>query len=480
MNMKWIVIAVMCAGVAAGADTGVIQYDVGSGVVSPLNLTWAGTNTWSGPNSFSVSPTVPLASETNHAVPYGQLEDLLSDLAVMTLYGATNLGTVFTSYGTLLDDRPTNDQQVAIALDVGTNAVGMFMYETPVDGSISAQNMIGRFWYSKDTGTTVGAYMELITICTNAATTNVIGTSAMVLLAAEDDIASERLTVNIPESVECDGMFLGVRFYLIRTGNPAVTVTTYMGTPYDTHLEGQGLGGISGYVPSTRTVTINGVAGALESNVTYTVGDVRTDQSNVFAGGTVQSCDGLTVTNATLRGTLTTGGNWISGAGGSSGLNVAANDSVTIADGNGWYQTVLNGQTVVMTSNTNRIFTGGQMALRIGGGTLASPTAASNNYGNALMLLQLHDGTTWRNGAYIYGISTANCSASNTPADLVFYTNPGGETISAAERMRVKANGAVKLSGGNSFPTGAAGDIYYHTVSNKHFGHNGSTWNALY
>ena len=50
----------------------------------------------------------------------------------------------------------------------------------------------------------------------------------------------------------------------------------------------------------------------------------------------------------------------------------------------------------------------------------------------------------------------------------------------SVELFRVKATGQINLTGLAVAPTGAAGDIYYDSVTSKHYGHNGSAWNALY
>jgi hypothetical protein len=55
-----------------------------------------------------------------------------------------------------------------------------------------------------------------------------------------------------------------------------------------------------------------------------------------------------------------------------------------------------------------------------------------------------------------------------------------GQSASISLSGDVAISGKLSLTGGTNFPSASPGDIYYHTTSNKHFGWNGSTWNALY
>lgn len=47
-------------------------------------------------------------------------------------------------------------------------------------------------------------------------------------------------------------------------------------------------------------------------------------------------------------------------------------------------------------------------------------------------------------------------------------------------RGSFKSTGQLNLVGLVSAPAGAAGDVYYDSVTNKHYGHNGTAWQAFY
>ena len=135
-----------------------------------------------------------------------------------------------------------------------------------------------------------------------------------------------------------------------------------------------------------------------------------------------------------------------------------------------------------------------RMRLDVGGnlgiGT-ASPSSPFNIVATAARIIDLT--STSASGC---GMRFNNSGVINGYVGSAKYTTVGGAladfSIDAAgannlilstndiERMRVKATGQINLTGLAAAPTGAAGDIYYDSVTNKHYGHNGSAWNALY
>ena len=62
--------------------------------------------------------------------------------------------------------------------------------------------------------------------------------------------------------------------------------------------------------------------------------------------------------------------------------------------------------------------------------------------------------------------------------------NVGIGTTSATEKLDVNGNvlvqGLLKLKPQTSEPTGVEGAIYYNSTTKKHYGFDGTTWNALY
>ena len=192
----------------------------------------------------------PDAGETNDFATLGQVNALISDSSVKTLYGDTNAHAVLTSYKRMIDTPSVTAQTTVTNLVVGTNFVGSFYY-TNSTTLIRRGDYQGFFWASKSAATDVKAYIELVDINTNAWTTNVVGTSAKVNMGSQP-LNSYIIHVAITNNVESAGSYLGVRYYLVRTGNPAVTATTYLGGTYATHLDTPGIGPVGSYVTGTQ------------------------------------------------------------------------------------------------------------------------------------------------------------------------------------------------------------------------------------
>ena len=55
-----------------------------------------------------------------------------------------------------------------------------------------------------------------------------------------------------------------------------------------------------------------------------------------------------------------------------------------------------------------------------------------------------------------------------------------GATCTLTPRFQVKLTGQIRLVPLSADPTGAAGDLYYNGTTNKHRGHNGTSWVDLY
>lgn len=67
----------------------------------------------------------------------------------------------------------------------------------------------------------------------------------------------------------------------------------------------------------------------------------------------------------------------------------------------------------------------------------------------------------------------------NNYNDVYFHV---GGTVDVIKMVaaRTTFNHILSLGGHSSAPSGQAGDIYYDTTTNKHYGHNGTIWNAMY
>jgi hypothetical protein len=102
------------------------------------------------------------------------------------------------------------------------------------------------------------------------------------------------------------------------------------------------------------------------------------------------------------------------------------------------------------SSNTERMhirssFSGGGQAVTLlagSNGTVASPTAITNQQVLGYYQLGGYDGTTWQRASWITGNAEENWSGTNRGSSLSFATTPIGSTT-IAERMRIDSSGNV-------------------------------------
>lgn len=94
------------------------------------------------------------------------------------------------------------------------------------------------------------------------------------------------------------------------------------------------------------------------------------------------------------------------------------------------------------------------------------------------------------NGTAANGDSYLNLRRSGVILGSIYQLSSTGIGINSANdlqlstlgnvRIVVRSSGQVGFTGLSSAPTGSAGDMYYDSTVNKHFGHNGAGWQALY
>jgi hypothetical protein len=72
-------------------------------------------------------------------------------------------------------------------------------------------------------------------------------------------------------------------------------------------------------------------------------------------------------------------------------------------------------------------------------------------------------------------------NAGTIDTDLSFLTAGYDVGGGLTEKFRIKATGQIRFVPRATAPNGAqAGDVYYNSTDNKHYGYNGTTWNAFY
>ena len=119
--------------------------------------------------------------------------------------------------------------------------------------------------------------------------------------------------------------------------------------------------------------------------------------------------------------------------------------------------------------------------LHVSGGTITQTNATDGSDGIFLknaagtLIGQLYGFGT----SYLYiqaGASQGSLRLAAPNASAYVNIEAGG-----AERFRVKPTGQFKTAPLSAAPSGAEeGDIYYNSVTKKHYGYDGTTWNALY
>jgi hypothetical protein len=262
-------------------------------------------------------------------------------------------------------------------------------------------------------------------------------------------------------------------------------------------------GGVALNINSSRNVSIGATTagarldvraqGALSTDVAFRVRN-SADTANIFTvsgNGTVWANGaGYVASNTTFgEGALdsnTTGSNNTA-----FGFNALTN--ITSNSGN----TSIGYNSGLLTTGTANTFIGnrsgqqntiGNFNVSVGSGALQEITTGNNNTALGTDAGRTITGgvtpnQTSSNSVYI-GQST-RASANGNTNEIVIGQNAiglGSNTVVLGNTSIVttQLRGTVRLSLQASAPTGVEGAIYYDSTTKKHYGHDGTTWNALY
>lgn len=155
--------------------------------------------------------------------------------------------------------------------------------------------------------------------------------------------------------------------------------------------------------------------------------------------------------------------------------NSVLSGTADISTANITYSGTLTGSTGLINIGSNQIYkdTSGNVGLGVAPAQkftlyVGGSTASLAHFVNGLT------GPSSTNGLLV-GTDSAGSGILNVQQayPLIFYTN-------SAEVGRFKSAGQFNLKGLASAPSGAEGDIYFNSVTKKHYGHDGTSWNALY
>ena len=203
--------------------------------------------------------TVVDAAATQEPVSFGQVLDLVAGASEVTLHGSMG-NNFFGTPGALIDE--AHPVTVVITNTITSNGyalVGTFWDDTATD-EVSDGEYVLR-WYSRKTAGNRNVYgcARLVTRLNGAAAaTN--GISALSTEITASAVPNQyRITPYQTNAVAGTQVVFGVEYYIYSTnGSQNTPVLTYLGLPYDAHLETPGLGTVNLGVRGATNVVLTG------------------------------------------------------------------------------------------------------------------------------------------------------------------------------------------------------------------------------
>jgi len=210
--------------------------------VALLNFIAGGTQDWT-----NIHLNIEDGHTENEPATVGQLNDLISNLGDLELFGDTNAHPVLADVASLARAQPAEQWGVTNTLSDGTNWLGYY-FLTNATALVRAGTYNGVFYADLEGGNKVAQGVLQLLVRDDGGVTNVLSTSAL-----SDSIVPgiNRYVMFCHESTNITGtaLYLGVRYGLVQTGGGGnCVVATYGGTPYGSHLDTPGVGAVEGYV----------------------------------------------------------------------------------------------------------------------------------------------------------------------------------------------------------------------------------------
>lgn len=215
--------------------------------------------------SLANSVLVPQPLYSNSAVTLKNLYDVADSLVVVKLYGATNTHPIMTGNGSLWAEVPAT-WAITNALAAGTNYIGTFWLTNSTD-RIRQGSYEARVYAQKISGNSaVYGQVQLCYTDDDGATTNDIGTLSSQTDEIVAGIKSYWMSSENKNTITGTVLYIGVKYFQIRSGGTAATVVTYGGTGYNTHLGTPGYGNLTGYATEAGLDAVADRTTALETD----------------------------------------------------------------------------------------------------------------------------------------------------------------------------------------------------------------------
>jgi hypothetical protein len=415
-------------------------------------------------NQTNVTIEVTDATAEQNPVSLSQLNTALASFSQKTLYGVTNAHPVIAGAGSLWSTNIaccawTNIQTHAAA---STNLAGVF-WNTNAYDTIRAGNYIGRFFAVSAGGGSKFAFIQLVYTPDNGTTTNIIDTASQVPIGTT--LTSYRLTtdnkVDITAPTALTNLYIGVRYYTVRTGGgPSGTITTYGGEPYDAQLETPGLGPVSLGSRGATNVTMSSGFSGVYDGVSRVM--ALTNSGNLNLAGyslTNGSASLSTLTSTVVSANVITSGTAV--VNGNLGVGTASPAAKLHSYSASANQLLVNGWDEYLGAGAAAVENGqlqlGNNAAYHGvihyNGSAAAHMYIDNTWDNdeARILLRTRTAGTTNNGICVQGTGNVGVGTISPAAKL----HVAGEML--ASNVTVTSTGIVSSTGSGGFVGNGAG-----------------------